>query len=60
MQLHDEVVKAEDVTDEQKARICERVAEADKVGFPSSFVVYFRSFCSPFSFNSSSCGPVSR
>ncbi|GAQ78994.1 Replication factor C subunit RFC4 [Klebsormidium nitens] len=29
-QLHDEVVRAEDVTDEQKARICERVAEADK------------------------------
>jgi hypothetical protein len=33
VQLHDEVVKAEDVTDEQKARICERVAEADKVCF---------------------------
>lgn len=33
VQLHDEVVKAENVTDEQKARICERVAEADKVCF---------------------------
>lgn len=29
-QLHDLIVAADDVTDEQKARICERLAEADK------------------------------
>lgn len=31
MQLFDLIVEAEDISDEQKARICKKLGEADKV-----------------------------
>lgn len=42
------VVEADDIADEQKARICKKLGETDKVGF---FKIYFTSCFSTLSSN---------
>lgn len=47
-QLYDTVVESEDISDEQKARICKKFAEADKV---KMLVLMFLTFtCLPHEF----------